>query len=165
MNLRILAALCSVLLLAGCSAMPDLGSILASTRTVEVEELRRTSQCGTLGEASSLRLFADQSAVRAWERAQQLDLIGAEALPPASRYLLVEHGARNTAGYGLAVSRSAQLTGRSLQLNATYISPPSDGFTAQVLTSPCVLIGLPAMELREVELVDQTGKTRARWPD
>jgi hypothetical protein len=63
-------------------------------------------------------------------------------------------------------SCQARLSGDTVTLNATLLSPPADAATAaDTLTSPCALVALPAgADYRGVELRDGAGKLLARTP-
>lgn len=156
---RLAAALLSSLL-GGCAA---LSGMLADGEPIQVSEVRRLLSCNSDGPQARLSLLADREAVRAWQHGHNVDLIGVDPLPAAGAYVLVEMGVRMSAGYGVAVSRDARLDGGVVHLNASLFSPDPGQVTAQVVTSPCVLVALPpGGSVRAVELRDPAGNLLGR---
>lgn len=145
------------LLLAGCSSLPDW---VARARTVEVSELARSSQCATPGTEPQLNYLPDLAALRSWEQSRGIEL--AQGLQPQGPFVVVEMGERPSAGHGLAISRVAELRGDRLVLHATFVAPRAEDVAAQVLTTPCVLVSLPARGYARIELEDQDGRSRAQ---
>lgn len=149
------------LISAGCGSTVNISRLFAVEKPIEVQELRRSQQCGTGDAAARVQLFPDLAAVQAWEKSRNLSLtVGADALPQGP-YALVEVGRRSTAGYGLAISRAAGRRGEVLMLKGTFITPVAGTVVAQVVTSPCVLVSLPPRDYTAVEVLDQTGERRA----
>lgn len=143
--------------LAGCSTMSQwLGG-----DSLEVSEVRRLNLCSSDGPQARVSLFADREAVRAWQHGHNVELIGVDPLPAAGAYVLVEMGVRLTAGYGVAVSRQASVSGGIVHLSATLFAPEPGQMTAQMVTSPCVLVALPAGNYRGVQLRDPAGSVLA----
>lgn len=166
--LRPLAPLSLTLLLAACSlSMPTFKGIdrlMSRGQSVEVLEVSRGLDCGSLEPETRIHRFASAEAYRSWAAARGLVLPQTDALEPA-RYALIELGQRSSGGYGLAVSRQADRRGDTLRLRATFIEPGPDALVTQALTAPCALVRLPvgedAREEARIELYDQTGALRA----
>jgi hypothetical protein len=152
-----LAAGLVVCALGGCSTM----SQWFGGDALQVSEVRRLSVCNSDGPQPRVSLLADREAVRAWQHSHNVDLIGVDPLPAAGAYVLVERGVRLTAGYGIAVSRQASVSGGVVQLSATLFAPDPGQMTAQMVTSPCVLVALPAGSYRGVQLRDPAGTVLA----
>lgn len=148
-------------LLSGCGTMADVGNWFDRERAVDVAEVRRAVVCGTSGADARVSLFPDAGAVRAWETSRGVQLGGGTEALPDTPFALVEMGERNTAGYGLAVSRTAGKRGDAIILRATFLAPTAGRMLAQMVTSPCVLVSLPKTHYSAVELVDQDGRQRA----
>jgi hypothetical protein len=149
------------LLVAACAACGFKPSkIFESYARIEVQEVRRSLQCRTPSAKTSVQLFDSVDAVREWQAARGIDLIGAERLP-AGVYAVVEVGARNTGGYGVAIGRPAVLRGELAILYGTFITPAAADFASQALSSPCVLVQLPPGRYSAVEVQDQSGAVRA----
>lgn len=150
------AMLCAAL--SGCAAMQQMFS---AEEDIEVTEVRRLSVCNTLGGAPVLTVLADREAVADWQRQRGVELAGADPLPAAHGYVLVEMGARAGSGYGIAVSRRATVGDGLLRLNATVFTPEPEQARGNP-SSPCVLVALPAARFADVELLDPTGLILAR---
>lgn len=72
--------------------------------------------------------------------------------------LVVEMGQRPSAGYRFDTRGvTAQAVDGIATLQITHIKPAPDAMTAQVMTSPWVLIQLPLEEFIEIHVVDQAG--------
>lgn len=155
----LLSAGAAVLLLSGCG---DLGWLLrfSGDTPVEVRELARSTQCGTQDEKSAVNIFTDAAEFRKWQEQRGIKLIDTDAMP-AGPYALVEMGTRATGGYGIAISRKAGIRRDLVVLKGTFIAPAADVAVAQVLTSPCVLVGLPSGFYRGVVVFNQAGDIQA----
>ncbi|SHH22685.1 PrcB C-terminal [Hydrocarboniphaga daqingensis] len=139
---------------------PDVSSWFTRENAVAVVEVGNDSQCNAPDGETRLQLLASADAVMQWQSSRGVALISQAALTPA-RYVVVDLGQRSTAGHGLAVSRQGGLRDGVLLLKATTFAPRPDAMSAQVITSPCALVRLPAVEFKSLRLVDQTGKVRA----
>lgn len=149
--------------LAACTTLPD-GSLLPAQLSrpdeVEVTELRGLTQCAAPTDAIRIETLADAEAVQAWQHARGIDLIGSEPLPDGP-FAVIDLGSRPDGGYGIAISRRAELRGPVLRLTASFLRPHADDAPAPGGTSPCVLVGLPAGPYARVELADPAGRRRA----
>lgn len=155
-------------LLGACANTPSLGQVgdfFASKESVEVVELARSSHCAADTAEPKLRLFPQLNSLKHWAEEQGVRFAYTKQAPSKGWLAVVEMGQRSTAGHALAVSRQAELQGAQLKLRATFLSPRAGQMSAQVITSPCVLVALPDADIREVLLLDQTGEVRARWHD
>ncbi len=156
----VMSAAATALLLSGCTS--DLGWLLrfSGESPVEVRELARSIQCGTQSEKSSASVFADAAELRQWQDQRGIKLIDSDAVP-AGPYAVIEMGQRPTGGYGIAISRKAGIRRDLVVLKGTFISPAAESGAAQVITSPCVLVGLPAGFNRGVVVLNQAGEIQA----
>ncbi|MDH4459250.1 MAG: protease complex subunit PrcB family protein [Nevskia sp.] len=148
--------------LAACSGVPGTARVPfdAAGDEVEVREIRQLSACAAAGTDAAVHLLADEQALRDWQQARGIDLIGPGALPPGP-FAVVDHGARPTAGYGLAVSRRAKVGYATLTLVASFLGPKTDNTSSGAPTSPCVLVALPAGAYRRIVVIDPSGRRRA----
>jgi len=155
-----LSAGLSALMLAGCTT--DLGWMLrfSGETPVEVRELARSAQCGTPSEKSVVTVLADVGDLRKWQEQRGIQLVDNDAAP-AGPYAVVEIGQRPSGGYGLAISRKASIRRDLVVLKGTFITPAADSVSAQVVTSPCVLVGLPSGFNRGVVVFNQAGEIQA----
>jgi len=156
----VLSAAAAALLLSGCTS--DLGWLLrfSGDNPVEVRELARSIQCGTTSDKSAVSVFTDAAELRQWQDQRGIKLIDGDAMP-AGPYAVVEMGQRPTGGYGVAISRKAGIRRDLVVLKGTFISPAADSAVAQVVTSPCVLVGLPTGFNRGVVVFNQAGEIQA----
>lgn len=129
---------------------------------VHVTEIRSELSCNSDGPQPRLSLLADEAAVRAWQQAHNVDLIGADPLPSPGPFALVEMGVQLSAGYGIAVSRQAEVRDGVLRLDASLLTPDVGQAVAQTVTSPCTLLALPPRPYRAAELFDPSGTLLAR---
>ncbi len=155
-----------VLLLTACGSLPQSVPALVipgSGSDVEVAEIRRLAFCASASNDAAVTLLADSTAVRDWQTARGVDLIAVGPLP-AGPFAVVEHGARTTGGYSVAVTRRAYLSGGVLKLTASFLAPKPDALRGYALTSPCVLVKLPPGDYARVEVRDPSGTRRAISP-
>ena len=155
---RLAAALLPCLL----GACASLSAMLPGSAPIEVTEVRRLVSCNSDGPQMRLTLLADREAVRAWQHGHNVDLIGVDPLPAAGAYVLVEMGVRMSGGYGLAISRRAEIDGHVIKLSASLLTPDAGQATTQMVTSPCVLVALPQGTYHGAELRDPAGNLLAR---
>lgn len=150
----------AVVLLSACTS--DLGWLLrfSGETPADVRELARSMQCGTPDEKSAVTVFADAKEFRQWQEQRGIKLIDSDAMP-VGPYALVEMGSRPNAGFGLAISRKAGIRRDLIVLKGTFIAPTADAVTAQVVSSPCVLMGLPSGFYRGVVVFNQAGEIQA----
>lgn len=156
----VLSAAAAAVLLSGCTS--DLGWLLrfSGDSPVEVRELARSTQCNTPSEKAVATVFTDATELRQWQDQRGIKLIDGDAVP-AGPYAVVEMGQRPSGGYGIAISRKAGIRHDLVVLKGTFISPEAGSALPQVVTSPCVLVGLPSGFNRGVVVFDQTGAIQA----
>jgi len=126
-------------------------------RAIEVAQVRQLGSCNSDGPQTRLSLLVDREAVRVWQQAHHVDLVGIDPLPDAGAYVLVELGVRDSAGYGLAIVRQAGLGGGVVWLGASLFKPDAAEAARPMAASPCVLVALPEGRYRGVELRDPAG--------
>lgn len=165
MSIRVGATVLTMFLV-GCASIPaieieipNLATWFAPENAVKVEELRRSQQCASPDGETRVHLFKNLAAVRDWEAQRGLSLLGEEPLPKVS-YAVVELGARDRSGAGVAVSRNAGRKQDLLLLRATFFEPPADAPAATI--APCALVRLPRADYSGVAVYDQAGQLRAR---
>ena len=146
----------AALLLSACGLRGWIGGADA----IGVTEAGRSQLCSAEDENSRVHIFDSAAAVIDWQDRTGIHLAEFKDLE-RGRYALIEMGQRHSGGYGLAVSREAAIVGNTLRMAATFFSPKSDSMSAQMITSPCVLVHLPEGEYIGVEVYDQNGALRA----
>lgn len=130
---------------------------------VEALEIGRLPNCNSSGRESSVELFTDPAAVKAWEAARGVQLTPTTGELPPGTYLIAEVGERATGGYSLAVSRQAAIKDDVLYIKASFLVPGNANMATQVVTSPCSLALVPTRRYGRVLLLDQGNKVRASW--
>lgn len=117
--------------------------------------------CAESSPDSSVQMFASADAVRFWQQGSGVQLIGDQSMLSGT-YVLVQMGQRQSSGYGLLIGPEAQVDNQRVRLHATFFAPDAGvATTTDALSSPCVLVRLPAGEWQGVDLYDQSGKRRA----
>lgn len=158
-TIRHCAAALGIAVVSGCGVTP-VPDLIAGQDAILVREIRRLPDCGTAGAEAAVTQLPDEAALRGWQAARGVDLIGS-ALLPQGPYALVEHGARDGGGHGLAVSRRAVRVGRTLRITASFLAPKAGAAPAGAPARPCVLVQLPGTDFERIELLDSLGKLRA----
>lgn len=125
-----------------------------------VEEAGRALDCGTQRSATTVQVLASADEVRSWQISRGVTLAGDDVLRTGA-YALVELGSRPSGGYGLLISRDADVRNDTLILHATSIEPDANHPATDGITSPCVLLSLPAKPYRGVSVVNQYGRLLA----
>lgn len=139
---------CSMVLLflmSGCQTW----SSTAQTATVNV--LYQGAQCGRNETSMQVSWLSTE---QAHGRFGAKSLVG----DSVQRLLLIELGRKPTPGYRLnSLDSKASVEDGRLRLVLEWVSPAADRLQAQMITSPCTLLGLPESGYREVDLVDSQG--------
>ena len=77
--------------------------------------------------------------------------------------LVVEMGQQPSAGYGFNTKDvSAYVEGQTANVRLACRRPPPGAITAQMVTSPWIMIRLPAGSFRNIRVVDQNSRILAR---
>ncbi len=155
--MKLVVSLAAGALLSACSLS---GWFVGKGDAISVTEVARAQLCTAESEESRVTLFRSAEEALAWQQRSGIDLKLTPDLKPG-RYALIEMGQRHTAGYGIAVSREAREVGGNLQIYTTYFAPAADAMTAQMISSPCVVVRLPNALYGAVEVYDQDGQLRA----
>ncbi len=69
----------------------------------------------------------------------------------------VSRGPQPTPGYGHSLAASALLDGE-LQIRLHWRTPAKDAILAQMITHPCLVLGIVAADARRVVVSDETGE-------
>ena len=145
------AGLLAVLLLSGAGP----GGCSAE-REVAVRMLGSGLQCGGASAGTSARrLVSSAELVEALARG----LGAAPVLPPVNwgteAVVLVSAGQRSSAGYGVELaSQMAPVKEGAAAVRVSLTSPPAGAVSAQVMTSPCLVVAMPRDGLRAVAVLD-----------
>lgn len=141
-------------LISGCAGLP-LGPLRA-------DQIYADAHCGREATGESAHWIADNEDYRRLYRRLDPD---AERAPPPVRFsesivVLIEQGRQPTRGYGISLADpEVELDGRA-RLRLNWQTPPPDALSAQVISSPCVLVRLPRADYSSVVILDQLGRER-----
>lgn len=72
--------------------------------------------------------------------------------------IAISRGRQSTPGYGLSLVEARRFGNRAV-IEVAWRTPESGAVLAQVVTHPCLVVGLPGQGLERVEAVDQSGAT------
>ncbi|MFO7642228.1 MAG: protease complex subunit PrcB family protein [Candidatus Competibacteraceae bacterium] len=148
-----------LLMSAGC-AQPEPGA----NATLPVQSSYSDSQCVGL-ERPTVMWIADAETWRSWYGRITSTRLPAPP-PPAVDFsregvLLLAMGSRSTAGYGLSLAEgAATVRDGVLTVRVDWGEPPPGALLAQVMTSPCLLVKMPAASFERIRVVDQQGQVR-----
>jgi len=155
------------LIISGCAPLPSTtGPDPATQQPVEVELLVNTLQCGEDIREAGAQWVTDTAALD--ERYRWLNQLNSEnqLSPPAVDFsaewiLVVAMGPRPTSGYILNLPEQPPVSdGRVLDVTVAWQEPEPGTQQAQVMVNPCLLLRFPALEVNQVRILDQEGRTR-----
>ena len=131
-----------------------------------VQLVYRHQQC--LSDTPQIESIQDATALTRWWQPFTRQQLPAKPLPPDLAAIdfdqltifIVSMGAQPTAGYSIELHEDqAPLHGATLTIPATWKAPAPDMMVAQIMTSPCIVISLPAKRYETVMVRDQQGNT------
>jgi len=145
--------------LAALLALPLLGAEGGGCnpdRELPVTVLRGGPQCGGSGTAPSVRRLGSAAELAALFSTE----LGGAPLPAVdwaqTAVLVVAGGQRPTAGHAVELAAPrAPAKGAVALVQVTLRAPPAGALAAQVMTSPCLVVALPAAGLTEVKVAEK----------
>lgn len=144
---------------AGCAAT-------GGERSLEAKQIYADGLCGRTRESAAARWITDADELEAIRQQFGSYRLGPPTLPEVDferhGVLLVLMGKRPTSGYGLALPEvdAARIADGVVRVTLEWRQPAPDALTAQVLTSPCVMVRLPSAGVERIEVYDQNGNQR-----
>lgn len=156
-----LPAACIWLCATGCNTQP------ATAPSLTAVPLAAAAHCAH-PDASGKALWLDNAAALR----EAYAALGGQRLgaPPAARpefdfarygAVAVFVGQKPAAGHGLSLGDPAVFVkNKTAELRLNFETPAAGSLTAQVVTSPCILVRLPRAGYTALRIVDQHGKTR-----
>ena len=132
--------------------------------TLPVDALYSGSQCGDLERPTTVWI-ASAAAWRSWHGRIVSPRMSLPS-PPMVDFsregvLLVAMGTRPSAGYGLSLAgASATVRDGVLSVRVDWREPPPGYRQAQVMTSPCLALKVPAVPFARITVLDLEGRTR-----
>ena len=125
--------------------------------TIEGTVVRRHDQCTGLQAGVTL---VDRDAVAAIRGGNRLDTAGGDTVPDGDLVMIaISRGEQPTAGYGFDVDGFRREPGTAV-VDVTWTTPSPDAMVAQVITHPCVVVGIAESDiagLGRIEVRDQFG--------
>lgn len=130
--------------------------------TSEVRQITQSSACGLSGPGLAYvdtredleRLLGATGQNLSTQMIREVDL-------SREHLVFVTLGEKPTSGHSVALEQ-ARLAGDSLTLEMRVRSPAPDMIVAQVITSPCAVVAVPASGLGRVEVLGVTSQPLAR---
>jgi hypothetical protein len=137
-------SLLSILTIAsGCSGSQQLDAV----------EVLNYGQCTGLEPGLTIVDYATLASIRGSR------LIAGPGTPSADPDVLLvalSRGAQPTPGYGFTLQAVSRERAQA-RIRVNWFSPPADAVLAQVITEPCLVVGLPRAGIERVEALDQSG--------
>ena len=145
--------------LVGCAQS---GAGLADNATLPVRLLSAPDGCGGL-QQPSVRWIGHEDDWQEWYGRLNRSRMNPPPPPvvdfPDEGVLVVASGEQASTGYGLdLVERTARVRDGVLTVWVDQTEPPRGYRQAQVVTSPCLLMMLPAATFTQIEVVDSDGR-------
>lgn len=168
MRPQVIGLLCLAMLTAA-----SCGSVVASGQAVPEKSVSLTASelkaglHGLLHYESKAVWIKDAQLLAEYYRGIERNILGTDTRPPTLDFskegvLFISMGSRATAGYQISLASKAVIVKNGIaEVKITWIEPESGGITAQVLTSPYLMLRLPRTGLKCIRLVDQNYKIRA----
>ncbi|MGH8505034.1 MAG: hypothetical protein ACRETM_03625 [Stenotrophobium sp.] len=147
------------LALTGCAGFSGLSRIFGGGQPVDVNPAGYSENCGSQRPETTIRTLANADELQKWQASRGMTLLNGDASKDGP-YALIELGQRAGSGYGLVVSRNADIEDNVLTLHATFFAPDHANPDASA-TSPCALISLPPGLYQAVRVENQSGKVMA----
>lgn len=150
--LRCFAVFCVILPLGACS----------TAQLVETVTVLNERNCSNTVAGITERTLAELRRVRQSRLLAPPDdapIEPADDLPALeqTRIFVFSKGEQPTPGYAFELERST-LEGETLTVAFTWVTPASDAVLAQVLTHPCIAVGIPETKAKRLIAVDQSGE-------
>lgn len=154
----IAGALAALLLVQSCARAGD-----GPDAPPPPELLYRNSQCGGLDQPAVTWIASPEE----WRRLYGLATNSRMNPPPAPAVdfsregvLLIAMGQRPSSGYGLSLAGDATVRDGVLTVPVDWREPPPGFLQAQVVTSPCLLLKVPATDVTRLRVMDREGRIR-----
>lgn len=157
-----LGVICTCLLALAAFGCVATGGGTVGDGSLPVTVLRTGQHCQSDTEGWRATWIASPEALREWVSACRSNVIeplqGNMPSVDFERFgvLAVEMGWRNTAGYGFdAAGVEGEVAGRTATVAVKYHRPDPGAVTAQVITSPWMLVQMPLAGYDSIRVVDQ----------
>lgn len=142
-----------------------------ATSVIQVNLLAQGSFCRAGSTEPFIELIGDGDAYRSAYRQTGKQFHNSADIPPAvdfNRFIVVAvyMGNRNTAGYGMGLASGIARIGENneLDLQVSWTEPAEGIVSAQVMTSPCMLVSIPGGGYSTIRAIDEQGGIRIIHP-
>lgn len=124
--------------------------------TLATVEVLNHGNCQTLESGISLVSYADVAKIRG---SKLIDMTVLEQPPKVPDLLLlaISNGQQPTPGYQFSLA-DAYLNRATAVIEIFWAEPEADAILPQVMTHPCLVVGMEAGSYRRVQVIDHTGK-------
>ena len=124
--------------------------------TLAAVEVLNHGNCQTLKSGISQVSYEDIAKIRG---SKLIDMTVLEQPPPARDLLLlaISNGEQPTPGYQFSLA-DVYLNRETAVIEIFWAEPEADAVLPQVMTHPCLVVGMEAGSYRRVRAVDHTGK-------
>ncbi|MCZ6642696.1 MAG: protease complex subunit PrcB family protein, partial [Gammaproteobacteria bacterium] len=119
-------------------------------------EVLKHGNCQMLESGISQVSFADVAKIRGSKLIGMTELKQPQQEPDLL-LLAVSNGAQPTPGYGFSL-KDAYLDAETAVIEFSWKEPEADAVLPQVMTHPCIIVGLGTGSFQEVRAIDHTGK-------
>ena len=147
----------AALWLYGCGSVAN--QIEEKAAVLPVTIVASGTQCNLGDRELNARWVVDEGDV-----AQLLERMDDGGITPAAldfarqRVLLISLGPKPTPGYGLDIAANAVIVDDTLKLEVTPTSPPPGAILVQMLTTPCMMLAMPASGYQWLALVEKASQ-------
>ena len=134
-----------------------------STASVAVTEVLNQANCTTLEAGVHAVTLGDVAHLRGRR------MIGSITTPPNTpgddqRLIAISRGEQPTAGYALELISASTATGDEITVVVAWREPAADAVVAQVITHPCLVLGLPDAATGPVSVTLEDGTPLGSLP-
>jgi hypothetical protein len=138
-------------------SMYSMSSYSSENKMIQVIELATSMQCDENNGASIIFSKGD---VKRESGDIQL-LLGSSKIDWATHYLLkLNMGIKSNTGYFLKYQGGAYIDNMVLTVPVKWKSPQADGMYAQVMVNPCLILSIPRVGYKKIQILDDAGLTR-----
>lgn len=134
-----------------------------------LNQLYVSNQCGSHLQAT-LAVINSQVQLRKKFSGLHSTTMGQGTEPPTvdfKKYFVVqiEMGQKPTAGYSVTIDKpSASLIDDKLVIKTNWQEPSQGHQLPQIITNPCLIVRVPAIKFKSIQVLDQADKERINYP-
>ncbi len=148
---------------AGLCVLLSLGGAACSTASIPVTELLNNGNCNGL-EAGVQAVTLEEVAGLRGRKMIVSSTTPADKPSETQRLIAISRGEQPTAGYALELVSVQTATGERIEVTVRWHEPAADAVVAQVLTRPCMVLGLPDAAIGPVSVKLEDGSPLGGLP-